>query len=153
MINTTGQASSSPTPRLYPPKSTEDCFTLLSEWVGENHKEEPEIVVAPLESATAKSGTATEDSSSTRSWTSPWNTCSKDYWHYCPCGIQTKRPLHTAWSDKSIASPDFITYDECVAQTLYNLEGAKARLMPTSRRPVSWMSTPIWSIRHTDICS
>ena len=29
----------------------------------------------------------------------------------------------------------------------------KARLMPTSRRPVSWMSTAIWSTRLATICS
>ncbi len=41
-------------------KSTEDSLTLLSESVGEKQKEEPEIVVAPLES-TEESGTATEE--------------------------------------------------------------------------------------------
>jgi hypothetical protein len=48
LINTTGEASSSPAPRLHPPKSTEESLTLASESVGANQKEEPEIVVAPL---------------------------------------------------------------------------------------------------------
>jgi hypothetical protein len=48
LINTTGGASSSPAPRLHPPKSTEESLPLASESVGENQKEEPEIVVAPL---------------------------------------------------------------------------------------------------------
>jgi len=40
-----------------------------------------------------------------------------------------RRPLHTASkNDQSIASPDFITYDEFVARTLYSLETDKARV-------------------------
>ena len=47
-------------------ESTEVSFTLVSESVGEQQKEELEIVVAPLESATEESeaeesGTATEE--------------------------------------------------------------------------------------------
>ena len=61
LIITTGGASSSPAPPLDPPKPSEEIFAPINESVAENQKEEPETVVAPLESATQESGAATEE--------------------------------------------------------------------------------------------
>jgi hypothetical protein len=46
---------------LHPPKPTEERFTLPNEPVVENQKEEPEIAVAPVVSATEESGRAPEE--------------------------------------------------------------------------------------------
>ena len=61
LIITTGGASSSPAPPLDPPKPSEEIFAPINESVAENQKEEPETVVAPLESAPEESGVATEE--------------------------------------------------------------------------------------------